>query len=218
MIEDFDSLVSEIKVFVARSDSTFSARIQTFISLAEDRIFNGAGVDIRDPLYSPAIRVREMQTAATVSFTDGVGTVPTDSVGLSRVSRATDKVGLDYMPPDAFAQRAAYADTGNPRWYTIETGQIKVAPSGYDGDLTVVYYARPAGVTSTNISNDVLLAYPNLYLAACLFEAFTFIRDGESATGWLTRYRSSATGVNMSATGVRAGGNPLRIIPRNALP
>ena len=212
-ITDYDSLADQVKVYAARSDTTFSNQIETFIGLAEDRIYNGVG-EPRDPMYSPAVRVKEMSETDDVAIVASTGTVPALSLGLRRLSRATDLVGLDYMAPDAFATRYNYSDTGSPRWYSVEGDQIRVAPSGWAGTLSALYYKRPAGISSSNTTNDILTAYPNLYLAATLFEAFSFLNDGERSTGWLGRYRSSASGVNRSATATRHGGGKLRSQPR----
>jgi len=212
-ITDFDSLVAEVKIYAARADSTFSNRIETFIGLAEDRICNGVG-EPRDPMYSPAVRVKEMSETADVAIVSSTGDVPALSLGLRRLSRSSDLVGLDYMAPDAFATRYNYADTGSPRWYTVEGDQIRVAPSGWAGTLSALYYKRPTGISSSNTENAILTAYPNLYLAAVLFEAFSFLKDGESAQGWLARYRSAASGVNRSAAATRHGGGKLRSQPR----
>lgn len=216
-ISDYDSLVTEVQVYCARSDSVFRQRIPTFIALAEDRIYNGVG-DNRDPMYSPAVRVKEMSQVATIPVVASVGQIPDRSLGLRRLSRASDTVGLDYLAPDAFAQRYSYPDAGQPRWYTIEGEDIRVAPAGWDGDLSVLYYARPTAITSSTPTNAVLTTYPNLYLTAALFEAFSFLKDGESAQGWLGRYRAAASGVNRSATGVRHGGGSLKSQPRVPMP
>jgi hypothetical protein len=216
-ITDYDSLIAAVKVYAARSDTTFGNQIETFIGLAEDRIYNGVG-DERDQLYSPAVRVKEMSATGTVTITASAGTVPSGSLGIRRLSRTSDVVGLDYMAPDAFAVRQANPDTGNPRWYTVEGTQINVAPAGWDGTLNITYYLRPDGITSSNEQNAVLTNYPNLYLGATLFEAFSFLKDGESALAWLMRYRATASGVNRSAAATRHGGGKLRSQPRVPMP
>jgi len=216
-ITDYDSLVAEVKVYAARSDSTFTNRIETFISLAEDRIFNGVG-DPKDPMHSAAVRVKEMTETDDVAVASSTGTLPVSSLGLRRLSRATDLIGLDYLSPDAFATRYNYADTGSPRWYTIEGDQVRVAPAGWAGTLSALYYKRPNGISSSNTENEILKMYPNLYLSAVLFEAFSFLKDGESAQGWLARYKSGASGVNRSASATRHGGGKLRSQPRVAIP
>lgn len=216
-ITDYDSLVAAVKVYAARSDATFTAQIENFISLAEDRICNGVG-DERDPMFSPAVRVKEMSETSTITIVSSAGTVPAGSLGIRRLSRVSDLVGINYLAPDAFATRYNYPDAGTPRWYTIEGDQIRVAPAGWAGDISILYYKRPTPISSSNTTNAILTAYPNLYLAAVLFEAFSFQKDGETATGWLARYRSAASGVNRSASATRHGGGKLRTQPRVPLP
>ena len=216
-IIDYDSLAAAVKVYVARNDSTFSNQIENFISLAEDRIYNGVG-DERDPMFSPAVRVKEMSETGTIIITASTGTIPTGSLGIRRLSRTSDLVGISYLAPDAFATRYNYPDAGTPRWYTIEGDQVRVAPAAWAGDISVLYYKRPTGISSVSTTNDVLTAYPNLYFAAVLFEAFSFLKDGETAQGWLGRFRSAASGVNRSASASRHGGGKLRTQPRVPVP
>lgn len=204
-ITDFATLKAAIQKYCVRSDPTFGNCIPDFISLAEDRIFNGVG-DARDPLYSEPLRSDEMVTRATVAMTNGEGTVPSTSLGVRTLSRLSDMVGLDPLSVDAFELRLAVPDTGNPRWYTIEGSTIRTAPSGYTGDFRILYYAKPDGITSSNTTNVVLTARPNLYLSATLFEAFTFLRDGESAAGHLARYRSLVSGANRTQKANRRAG------------
>ena len=216
-ITDYDSLVAAVKVYVARRDTTFSNQIENFISLAEDRIYNGVG-DERDPMFSAAVRVKEMSETGTITITASTGTIPEGSLGIRRLSGTTDLVGLSYLAPDAFATRYNYPDSGTPRWYTVEGDQVRVAPAGWSGSISVLYYKRPTAISSSSTTNAILTAYPNLYFTAVLFEAFSFLKDGETAQGWLGRYRSAASGVNRSASASRHGGGKLRTQPRVAIP
>lgn len=217
-ITDFDSLSASIKQWCARTqDQTFNNQIETFISFAEERIWNGVG-DVRDPMYSPALRVKEMSVLTTVTMASSAGTIPDGSLGIRRLSRTGDTIGLEYLAPDAFARRYAVSDTGQPLFYTIEGSQLRVAPAGWAGDLNLLHYAKPAGISSSNPTNDMLTAYPLLYLSASLFEAFSFIRNGDMASSWLAKYRSQASGINRSASKVRHGGGKLKSQPRIAIP
>ena len=206
-ITDFATLKAKVQADCARTDTTFGNQVEDFISLAEDRIFNGVG-DLNDPLYSEPLRSDEMVTRSTIAFTDGEGTIPADSVGVRSLSRESDRIGLEPLSVDAFELRLASGDGGNPRWYTIEGNTIRTAPGGYTGNLRILYYARPSGITSSNTTNVVLTARPSIYLAATLFEAFSFMRDAV-AQSHLARFRSSVSGANRTQRANRRGGKTI---------
>ena len=212
-ITDYATLVDAVQVWCARSDSTFSNQIPQFISLAEERIFHGVGGP-QDPLFSEAVRTDEMLTDTTIALTSGTGTLASDCLAVRRLDRTADRVGLDPLSPDELARRVAFADTGNPRWYTVEGRTLKTAPSGYTGNLNILYYARPTGISSGNTTNAVLTARPMLYLYATLIEAFMWMNAGQQSQNWLAMYRATASGVNRTATAIEHGGGKRRAQPR----
>lgn len=216
-ITDYDSLSAEIKVWCARSDASFSNRIETFIAFTEQRLYNGQG-EQGDPLFCPALNAPEMETDWTVTFVAGVADVPGDMSTMRVVRRLGDDTGLDYLPPKQFWIRDAQVNsTLNPAYYTIEQGKIYVTPS-YDGDLQVLYYKKFDAISSDNKTGTLLSKYPLLYLSGCLFEAFSFMQDADLAAGHWERYKSQVTGINASADSIRFGGAPLRKRTRNPLP
>ncbi len=213
-IEDFASLRTAVLQKCHREKSTqFSNLVEGFIADAEERIYNGVGDDA-DPLFTEALRCSEISSSTTLAVTSGLATVPADSLEIRLLHRDSDTVGMDYLSPDHFHMRLAYADSGQPRWYTIEGTTIRTAPGGFTGNINIVYYAKPAGISSSNTTNAVLTAYPTLYLAATCFEAFTHTQDGEAAGGWLARYRSVVSGINRKAKGNRHGGGKTTSRPR----
>ena len=106
----------------------------------------------------------------------------------------------------------------HPIYYTVEGRTIRLIPDNYEGDLSLLYFARPEAVTPSMVANDIIRAYPNLYLAATLFEAFQWLRDADNALGWLAKYRSAAYGANQTASGLRHAGGTIRVTTRQPLP
>ena len=193
-VSDWSSLLSAVQSGCARSDTTFNNQVEQFVANAEERIFRGVGLP-NDPLYSEAIRVPEMLTDTTLAFTDGEATTPSGWLDFHRFSRASDQVGIDFMSPDALALRIADTDSGNPRWMAIEGNTVMFGPDGYTGDIEIVHYAKPTGISENNTTNAVLTAYPTLYLEGTLFEAYTWMRDGTAAQTHLAKFRSIASGI-----------------------
>lgn len=220
-ISDYNSLATAIKTWCARTTSTaFNNQIETFVALAEQRMWNGSGSGPSDPLFCDALNAPELETEATVTMVAGVGSLPADISTLRLIKRANDTTGIDYLPPKQWAIEDALpvGSTGNPAYYTIEQNiNLKVTPS-YDGDLTILYYKRDTALTSVNTSNTTLTTYPLVYLEGCLFEAFSFIQEVDLAMGHFARYRAIVSGLNSSIASVRYGGGPLKIRPRSRMP
>lgn len=204
LITDYDSLVSEVKAYMARSDSTFGARFPMFVALAEDRIYSGVGQP-GDPLYSAPLRCRVMETTTTITTSSGQATMPEDILAVRKLARDADQIGMTYASPDRFAAYLAQAPSGYPSQYTTEALTLKVAPS-WDGDLTLLYYKRLTAISADNKTGDLLTAHPLVYFNAVMFEAFSFLQDIDLAGAWLARLRSTIDGVNIVETGLRTPG------------
>lgn len=204
LITDYDSLVAEVKAYMARSDSTFSNRFPMFVALAEDRIYNGSG-EPGEALYCAPLRVKQMEYETTVTLTGGEGTLPDDILIPRKVTRATDTIGLTFKALKDFETYLAGTQAGTPGYYTVEGLTIKIAPS-WDGDLSVSYYKRLTAISADNKTGDLLTAYPLLYFTGTMFEAFSFLQDAEMAVSWFAKYKASLDGINRSASAFRMPG------------
>lgn len=216
-ITTYNDLAAEIRAWSARSDSTFSARIETFVALHEERMYNGAGANAKDPLFCDGLSAPEQETEFSVSVTNGVGAVPAAISTARTVKRDGDLVGLDYMSPRQFARRNSEPTGGDPGYYTQENGLLKITPS-FTGTIQCDGYKKFPTISVENQSNILLVTYPLLYLSGCLFEAFSFMQEVELAMGHFARYRAQVSGINQSANSVRFGGGPLRVRTRQAMP
>jgi hypothetical protein len=216
-ITDYAGLVEGVQKWCARSDTTFTNRIPDFVAMAEDRIYNGADLEMQGPLYSPPLRSSVLEVTDTLTFVAGEATLPQGFLGARKLFRSGDRIGLVYQPPERFAVRSAYSSGGDPAFFTIEAGILKLNPS-YDGDLEVTYWSRLAALTVEASSNALLLAHPMIYLSATLFEAFSFVQEPDLALGHVTRLRAAVDGANKTANAIRISGASLRVQPRNFIP
>ncbi len=218
VITDYASLKSAIQVWAVRPDSVFGNQVPIFVEMAEARIYNGADRP-GDPLYSPPLRSKVMEASATVSLTDGEGTLPADWLESRSIVRASDTDGMTYMPPERFTTFAAnqFGAGSDPLYYTVENSvTIKVTPAVTD-TLSLAYYKRFDPITTTNTTNDLIATHGTIYLAACLFEAFSFLQAPDLALGHIARLRSLIMGENRTAAVGRQPG-PQRIRVRNPIP
>ena len=214
-ISDYGTLKSELQVWLARTDSVLGNRVPVFVEAAEARLYNGAG-EVGEDLYSPALRSSVMETTGSIALTNGVGTMPTNALAIRKIYRDGDHVGITYKPPEQLAVYASNNISGHGVYYTIDAGQIIVTPAASDTLLLSYYQSFPA-ITTTNTTGPLLSAHGGLYLAACLFEACTFMQEGALAGAHLTRLRSMIAGANRVTAELRSSG-PLRIRMRNPIP
>ena len=216
-IVDYAGLVEAAQKWCVRSDSTFTNQIPNMLAFAEDRIYNGSDLEAKGQLYSPALRTKSLEFAGTVAFTEGLASLPLDCLQVRKLSRSSDYLGLDYLPPERFAVVSAQSTGGDPGYYTIEAGVIKVTPS-FTGSMDMLYYRKfPALSTDAN-SNGLLLAHAPVYLSALLFEAFSFIQNIDLAIGHVSRLRSAIDGLNRTQTATLIGGGNVRVRARNPIP
>lgn len=215
-ITSYNDLAGAIKAWCARSDSTFSNQIETFVALHELTMYNGRGDD-GDPLQCDALMAPEIEVSVPITFTAGVAAMPADASTVRTLTRPGDRIGVDYVTPRQYDLMVANATGGAVRAFTVKAGQILLTPS-FDGDFTILYYRQLPAISVGNPTNDLLTKYPLLYFHGCMFEAFSFMQNSQKALEQFTRYRSALAGVNQSNRGVRFGGTPLRIVQRNAIP
>ena len=217
-IDDYAGLKEAMQKWAARSDTTFSNQFDTFLSYAEDRIYNGAGKR-GDALYSPALRNRTLETTATVAMASGVGALPDRHLATKRLYFDGDRVGLEYLPSERFSVRSAYSQGGDPQFYTIRDGSIYTFPAT-DEDLEIDYYQRLAPLTSDSASNtnDLLTNHEHVYLAAVLFEAFSFMQSPDKALAHLARLNSAIDGLNGVASATATQGASMHVRPRFPIP
>ena len=86
---------------------------------------------------------------------------------------------------------------GTPRVYNVLGGQIDARPF-LAGDYDLNYYAVPK-LDATNTSNDVLDAFPNLYLYASLIEFHTWTQDREQRETVLKTFVDEVGLINRNA-------------------
>lgn len=215
-ISTYNDLASTVKTWCARSDSSFSAQIETFVALHELRMYNGSD-EQGGPLECEALAAPEAELLTTVTFVTGVAPMPADASTVRTLGRPGDMIGFDYMSPRAFDIFDANQNGGDVLAYTIKGQNIYVTPS-YDGVFNLLYYQMQPAISSSNPTNILLAAYPLLYFAGVMHEAFSFMQDTDKAMAWFAKYKAALAGVNGSNRGVRYGGVPLRVVQRNAIP
>ena len=188
----YTSLQSDIATWARRSDLT--ALIPSFIALAENEIFRA---------HVTPLRVREMETEATLTVANLAASLPADYldaryIKLDNSTRDT----LYYFPPEKW-KPSSYG------YFTIVGNEIRL-PNGVSNDLKLVYYAKPEPLATT-ATNTILDNYYTAYLEGALKFAFSYVRDtpkAQLAQGALDNFLATANLKNKVAL---AG--PLFVVP-----
>ena len=217
-IATYNDLAAAVKSWCARSDSTFSNQIETMVAQHELRMYNGAGIP-GDPMYCAALEAPEMEVTASLTFTNGVGTIPSDATGVRAITRPGDQVGLDFFTARQFEVLNARTPTGTTLGFTIRGNKVFAVPAA-TGDVVyqIVYYQEQPAISQSVQSNILLTAYPLIYFNGTMLEAFTFMQSVDKAAVWLQKYKTALDGLNSSVASTRRAGATMRVRQRNAIP
>jgi len=133
------------------------------------------------------LRVRLMETTATLTPSSGVATIPSDYLGHRRVTwTGSPRIELTYLPPQVFQNDWPVSISGTPSVYTIEGSNLRLAAQS-DTDLEFDYYQRTVAISDT--LNWLFANHPDAYLFGTLCEANAFNKGQafEAASIWKTR-------------------------------
>lgn len=193
------------QVLGLRTDMTaqFAAEI---LPLAEQRIFYGDG-----PL--PPLRVLPMETNASLSFTDGVASLPAaflDKRALYWEGTGGQAASVSYEPPSVFYP-AAYNRRGGswPVAYTVEGTSVKLAPA-LTGSARLLYYARPTAMTQDGHTNSILTSWPGVYLFSCQIDLYRLLRNDGELAKVRQFYADAVEAANRQAVVARTFGGTLK--------
>lgn len=188
----FATLKADIAGWARRGDLT--SAIPSFVALAEMEIFK---------THNPPLRVRQMETEASLTVTSLTAAVPTDYLEARYIKlNDTDRTTILYTTPDNWNQYKS-------GYFTVVGDEIRL-PSDITSNLKLVYIAQPAALTNDSDTNAVLDAYYGIYLSASLKHAAAYVKDFNAATtfaGQLDQFIAGAVGNNKS---IAAG--PLAVV------
>lgn len=132
--------------------------------------------------FNRELRTKAQITTATLTFTSGTAALPSDfaeAIGLY------DSNGYEYVQQPTVATKPSY---GTRYFYAITGSNAYV--NGYDGDLTLEYYATVPTVTDSMTDTNWLLAkYPGAYLYGVALEAAKYLRDADMGKAMATLLR-----------------------------
>jgi hypothetical protein len=189
----YSELKSSIADWAARSD--FASVIPDFISLAE-ALFNQGDEELAiDPL-----RVRDMETRASLTITNGEADLPEGFLEAVRVTRQDNGQALTFATPEWMAQAYPTGDSGYPKFYTVIAGKLVVST-----DVDLVYYAEVPNLSDDAPTNWLLAKQPSVYLWGALYFLSVYAKDLERAPVFLDRMSGALKGLQQTNRTAKAG-------------
>jgi hypothetical protein len=171
-IATYSDLQAAVGSWIARND--LSSNIPDFIALFESAA-------------NRRLRLRQQESTATLTPSSGVAALPADYLAWRRVTWTGQfPRELEYVHPSYLHALYPTLPAGVPRLFTIEGGNLTVAPKD-DTALSFDYFQKIPALSSTTTSNWLLATAPDLYLFGALAEAHGFVKDAESLALWKSR-------------------------------
>lgn len=199
-ITNYSDLKTTVANYLARTDLT--AQIPDFIQLAEVRLR-------RD------LRIRQMLKSVTTTTTGGDATVslPADFLELRDLFVDTNPArDLQYVTPSVFSRNGRTTESGLMVFYTILADEIKFAPTpDTNYTLEMLYYAAPALLSDSNVSNVFLANCPDLVLYGTLVEAEPYLMNDARIQLWAGMYDRGLAALTAADDRSESSGVPLQM-------
>lgn len=194
---------TELKVSVADylNRSNITSRIPNFITLAEGRLNR----DIR-------ARVNYVRSETTTTSGQAFYNLPSDLIELRNVTydTASNSYALAYVSPESASREYGSYSNGSPKAYSNLGKNIKICPTP-DGSYTVGinYYQKLTPLSDSNLTNNILTEFPNLYLYGSCLEGSIYLDDNDQVKRFAELYSSGLGDVKAAEEAARYSGTVL---------
>jgi hypothetical protein len=198
-LANYTELKASVADYLNRNDLT--SRIPDFITLAEGRLNR----DIR-------ARVNYVRSETTTTGGQAFYNLPSDLIELRNVTydTASNSYALAYMSPESASREYGSHSNGSPKAYSNLGKNIKVCPTP-DGTYTlgINYYQKLTPLSDSNLTNNILAEFPNLYLYGSCLEGAVYLDDNEQVQRFAQLYSSGLTDVKTAEDAARYSGTVL---------
>jgi len=187
-LANYTDLKSTIASYLARTDLT--SMIPNFIQLAEIRLR-------RD------IRMSEMLVNTALTPSSGVVTLPADFLEMRSIYfNSNPLTTLEYQSPDLFSRNGWNSTSGTSVYFTIIANTIHFSPDPDSTDtVQMLYYAKPAYLSDTNLTNVWTDNCMDAILYASLGEAEPYLLNDARIATWAALYDRSIGAITKSNDG-----------------
>ncbi len=176
-LSNYADLQTAIITYAFRvGDTDFAAMCPTFIALCESRV-------------NKTLRIRQMETSATVTMTNGVGTLPADYLQYREVL-ANGPHAYPLKVTDPNTGQGDYPLSDYPAYFAVIGNTIKTFPAS-TVDLTLNYFEKIPALSDADDTNWLLEKAPEVYLYGSLMEAAPFMMDDGRISTWAQFYEGA---------------------------
>lgn len=163
----------------------------------------------------PPIRCEAMETTDTLTTVSAVVALPADWLEFKRVwLDTTSGYDLIYRPLRQWQSSAEAKQSGTPVYYTIDAGNLYVAPTT-DADIEVTYYTTLGAFTGDSSTDAVLTAHPGVYLSGVLAEAYRWARDADGMAMETAEFGAKVKAINAQDKQAQASGSIMIMRPQS---
>ena len=192
---DKADLVTLVESYIHRADSTVDNNIGQWIDFATARIGrdlrsqeNLVSVDLT-PVANPVVLPVDFRAIKVIQYpADGNADISLRSVPAPTIARITN----------TGSSPALYSISGFDM--TVKPFQAKV--------FTLTYWQEPKALVTDPDENDVLTAYPYIYLYAVLIEANAWLQDFTIRSQWVATYNGEIALTNEQSQSADVGNAP----------
>jgi hypothetical protein len=177
-LQTYTDLQTAVASWLTRAD--LAASIPDFITLFET-------------VANRRLRVRQQEATVMLTPANGIATLPADYLTWRRVTwTGSAPRELEYVHPSYLHALFPTLPRGDPRYFTIESGNLTLGPSdntalAFDYFQKVPNLATLAAQTPPVATNWLFTTWPDLYLFGALAEAHGFVKDPDSLALWAGR-------------------------------
>ncbi len=165
LITNFTTLVAAIKDRANRTDMA-DADAEGFIQQGEARL-------------NRLLRMKDMEILGTVTTNaSGIAAYPT---GFLEAITVYDSTNALVQPVNA--DRLVTVQASSPKVYALLAGSIYLAPAAAE-TLSVLYYQKITALTSSNLTNWLCTAHPDVYLYASLWAYAVWQENDADTAKW----------------------------------
>lgn len=177
--------------------------------------------DGEDRVYRKILELNEgkglrwMENALNFTISSGIGTVPTDYLGLKGAQVVAENGQYDLIQKDSqwiYSRYPVRSATAPPSFIAIDAGSFIFGPfpdSGYQ--VLGTYYQRAAALSASNTTTWMTTNMPLALFAGCMASLSKFLKDLEGAQAWMAELADRLSGVIAADKAAMQGDGQLQI-------
>jgi hypothetical protein len=181
---NYTELQAAIASFLNRQDLT--SVIPTFVSLVEANL-------------NRVLRHRSMLGRATANLDTDFTLLPSDFLEAKNIQLNTNPVTSLRFVTIEHADLLKDGTTGQPQYYTLVGDTLEVVPSPDTSYTVELVYYKKLPALSSNSTNWLLTAHPDVYLYGALMQAAPYLKNDERLQVWGSLYTAAISDLNAAS-------------------